>query len=103
MFRKLAITSVAALSLACMTVGEDFAVGKVTHIQIGKTTQADMRKMLGEPWSVGLEDGQRSWTWGYYKYNLFSASQRRDLVVRFDEQGVVRSFTFNSTWPEDVQ
>jgi hypothetical protein len=103
MFRKLVVAVLATFSLACMTVGEDFAVGKVTHIQIGKTTQTDMKKMLGEPWSVGLEDGQRSWTYGYYKYNLFGASQRRDLVVRFDDTGVVRSYTFNSTWPEDVQ
>jgi hypothetical protein len=103
MLRKLSISLIAALSLACMTVGEDFAVGKVSHIQIGKTSQADLRKTFGEPWSVGLEDGQRSWTYGYYKYNLFGASQRRDLVVRFDDQGIVRSYTFNSTWPEDVQ
>jgi hypothetical protein len=103
MFRRFAIASLAILSLACMTVGEDFAVGKVTHIQIGKTTQNELRSMFGEPWSVGLEDGQRSWTYGYYRYNLFGASQRRDLVVRFDDAGVVRSYTFNSTWPEDVK
>lgn len=103
MLRKLSISLIAALSLACMTVGEDFAVGKVSHIQIGKTSQSDLRKTFGEPWSVGLEDGQRSWTYGYYKYNLLGASQRRDLVVRFDDQGIVRSYTFNSTWPEDVR
>jgi len=103
MLRKLSIGLIAAFSVACMTVGEDFAVGKVSHIEIGRTTQADLTRMLGEPWRVGLEDGQRTWTWGYYKYNLFGASQTRDLVVRFDDKGVVRSFTFNSTWPEDVQ
>jgi hypothetical protein len=103
MLRKLALAALASLSVACLTVGEDFAVGRVSHIQIGKTTQAELRKELGEPWRTGLEDGQRTWTYGYYKYNLIGASQTRDLVVRFDDKGVVRSYNFNSTYPEDVQ
>ena len=59
--------------------------------------------MLGQPWRTGLEDGTPTWTYGYYKYNLIGESQTRDLVVRFDERGIVRSYTFNSTYPEDVQ
>ena len=103
MIRKLAIAAIALASVACMTVGDDFAVGKVTHIQIGKTTEKDVRQMFGQPWRTGLEDGQRTWTYGYYKYNLVGASQTRDLVIRYDDKGVVRSYTFNSTYPEDVQ
>jgi hypothetical protein len=103
MLRRLGIASLAALSLACMTVGEDFAVGRVSHIQIGKTTQKEVRQMFGEPWRTGLEDGQHTWTYGYYKYNLLGASQTRDLVIRYDDKGVVRSYTFNSTYPEDVE
>jgi len=103
MIRKLAISLIALVSVACMTVGEDFAVGKVSHIQIGKTTQSQVKDMFGPPWRTGLEDGQRTWTYGYYRYNLLGASQTRDLVIRFDDKGVVRSFTFNSTYPEDVQ
>jgi outer membrane protein assembly factor BamE (lipoprotein component of BamABCDE complex) len=103
MLRKLALAAIAAACVACMTVGEDFAVGRVSHIRIGETTQSDIRKTFGEPWRVGLENGERTWTYGYYRYNLFGASQTRDLVVRFDDDGVVSSFTFNSTWPEDVQ
>jgi len=103
MLRRLGIAALAAWSLACMTVGDDFAVGRVSHIQIGKTTQQDVKQMFGQPWRTGLEDGQRTWTYGYYKYNLLGASQTRDLVIRYDDKGVVRSYTFNSTYPEDVQ
>jgi outer membrane protein assembly factor BamE (lipoprotein component of BamABCDE complex) len=103
MLRRLAVAALATFWLGCLTVGEDFAVGRVSHLKIGKTTQAEVREMLGEPWRTGLEDGQRTWTYGFYKYNLLGASQTRDLVVRFDDHGVVRSFTFNSTYPEDVQ
>ena len=101
--RGMLLCAVAALAVGCMTVGDDFAVGKVTSIEIGSTTKQDVRSMLGEPWRTGLEDGQPTWTYGYYKYNLLGASQTRDLVVRFDDKGVVRSYTFNSTYPEDVQ
>ena len=103
MLRRTMVAALAALALGCLTVGEDFAVGRVSHIQIGKTTQQEVRQMLGEPWRTGLEDGQRTWTYGYYKYNLLGASQTRDLVVRYDDKGLVRSYTFNSTYPEDVQ
>ena len=103
MIRKLAVTAIALVCVACLTVGEDFAVGKVSHIQIGKTTQQQVREMFGQPWRTGLEDGQRTWTYGYYKYNLVGASQTRDLVIRYDDKGLVRSYTFNSTYPEDVQ
>jgi hypothetical protein len=101
--RSLLAAAIAMFAVGCMTVGEDFAVGKVTGIQIGESTQQDIRQMFGDPWRTGLEDGQRTWTYGYYRYNLLGASQTRDLVVRFDERGVVRSFTFNSTYPEDLQ
>ena len=103
MLRRTMVAALAALAIGCLTVGEDFAVGRVSHIQIGKTTQHEVRQMLGEPWRTGLEDGQRTWTYGYYKYNLLGASQTRDLVVRYDDKGLVRSYTFNSTYPEDVQ
>ena len=101
--RRLILCAIAALAVGCMTVGEDFAVGKVTGLQIGKSTREEVKKLFGEPWRTGLEDGTPTWTYGYYKYNVIGASQTRDLVIRFDDHGVVRSYTFNSTYPEDVQ
>jgi len=103
MIRKLAIGVLALAFCACMTVGEDFAVGNVSHITVGKTTKKDVQSMFGEPWRTGLEDGEQTWTYGYYKYNLVGASQTRDLVIRYDKSGTVRSYSFNSTYPDDVQ
>jgi hypothetical protein len=81
----------------CATVGQDFPVSQVPRIQIGKTTQEDIRTMFGPPWRMGIEDGKRTWTYGKYRYNLFVETSTQDLVVRFDEQGVVSSYTYNST------
>jgi hypothetical protein len=103
MSKRFWIAALAVLAVGCMTVGDDFAVGKVTSLEIGETSQQEVRQMFGEPWRTGLEDGEQTWTYGYYKYNLVGASQTRDLVIRYDKSGTVRSYSFNSTYPDDVQ
>jgi hypothetical protein len=75
----------------------------VPSISIGETTRDDVRRAFGTPWRTGLEDGQRTWTYARYRYSILGAAQTRDLVVRFDEQGRVVSYTFNSTYPQDSQ
>ena len=91
---------VALLLAACATVGRDFPVDPVAEIRIGQTTREQIGRMFGPPWRTGLEDGSLTWTYGYYRYNLFGPSRTRDLVVRFDPNGVVRSYTYNSDAPQ---
>ena len=90
-----------ALSLpvtGCMpTVGEAFPFYKVRQIEVEKTTMAEIREMFGEPWRTGLENGERTWTYGEYGVNL-----SRDLVIRYDDQNVVKSYSFSSSEPEDA-
>jgi outer membrane protein assembly factor BamE (lipoprotein component of BamABCDE complex) len=81
----------------CATVGKDFPVTEVTEIEIGKTTQKEIRAMFGSPWRTGIEDGKRTWTYGTYSYGLFSAKKAKDLVIRFDGKNVVVSYTFSTT------
>ncbi|MCE5251062.1 outer membrane protein assembly factor BamE [bacterium] len=81
----------------CATVGHDFSADAVSKIVIGKTTREDIGSLFGPPWRTGIEDGKKTWTYGYYKYRLFGTSTTRDLVVRFDSKGVVTSYTFNTT------
>ncbi len=61
-----------------------------------------MRRRFGAPWRTGLEDGQRTWTYAEYRYSLFGGAQTRDLLIRFDDEGRVASYTFNSTHAEDI-
>ena len=81
----------------CATVGQDFPVTSVSEIEIGKTTQNEIRTMFGSPWRVGIEDGQPTWTYGNYSYGLFGAKNAKDLVIRFDDSDVVASYTFSTT------
>jgi hypothetical protein len=85
------------LCASCATVGRDFPVARVSDIRIGETTQDQIREMFGDPWRVGIEDGQRTWTYGKYRYRAFGEASTEDLVVRFDERSIVVSYTFNTT------
>ncbi len=81
----------------CMpTMGQSFPVKQVRQIELEKTTMAQIRQMFGDPWRTGLEDGFRTWTYGEYTMKM-----TRDLIIRFDKQKVVKSYSFSSSYPED--
>lgn len=84
---------------SCVSMGRDFPVDSVPKIQIGKTTQQDILRMFGPPWRTGIEDGRTTWTYGRYNYSLIGNSDTYDLVIRFNAQNVVESYTFNTTAP----
>jgi hypothetical protein len=83
--------------MGCATVGHDFPDAQVLNVRLNKTTQDEIRAMFGSPWRVGIEDGQRTWTYGKYRYKLFGQSSTKDLVVRFNDKNIVVSYTFNTT------
>lgn len=81
----------------CASVGQDFATHKVDQINIGETTRTDIETMFGEPWRTGVEDGKRTWTYGKYRWSAFGDAETTDLVVRFNQDGTVSSYVFNTT------
>lgn len=100
-FQCLGVLALATLLSSCASVGREFPVSPVSEIQIGRTTQAAVRSMFGEPWRVGMEDGRRTWTYGKYRYRLFGEPSTTDLIVRFDEKNVVVSYSFSTTEHEE--
>ena len=99
--RPLAILMmIVALSLPIVSctpsMGRPFPVKQVRQIEIDKTTKAEIRQMFGGPWRTGLANGQRTWTYGEY-----SMQTTRDVVIRFDDQNLVKSYSFSSSVPED--
>ena len=97
----ISILVLGVLLAGCATVGWEFPVANVDQIKIGTTTRDDIQRLFGTPWRIGVEDGHPTWTYGHYKYKLFGQAKSRDLLVRFDERNVVRSYTFNTTEHED--
>ncbi|MEA1986939.1 MAG: outer membrane protein assembly factor BamE [Candidatus Marinimicrobia bacterium] len=91
------ILLIAFLLISCATIGHDFRGKYVTKIKIGETKKSDVQKMFGNPWRVGIDSGDKSWTYGYYHFKLFKGIETKDLYVTFDSTGVVNSYTYNKS------
>jgi outer membrane protein assembly factor BamE (lipoprotein component of BamABCDE complex) len=93
-----AVALLIPLSLSgCATVGHEFPAGQVSTIKIGETTQNDIYTTFGAPWRTGIDNGMKTWTYGHYRYSLFSEGSTEDLVIKFDPRGVVSSYVFNTS------
>lgn len=89
--------ALAAGTLSCATIGHRFPPENVARVKIGETTKAQLLGDFGLPYRRGIEDGDSTWTYVYYKVRLFGETLRtRDLYLRFDPEGRVKSFTYNS-------
>lgn len=95
--RSVSVGFVLAAIVGCATVGNDFATHNVDQIRIGETTRAEIQELFGEPWRTGIEDGKRTWTYGKYKWSAFGDAETTDLVVRFNPDGTVSSYVYNTT------
>jgi hypothetical protein len=81
----------------CATIGHEFPAGQVSTIKIGQTTQNDIYATFGSPWRTGIDNGMKTWTYGHYRYSLFSEGSTEDLIIKFDARGVVAAYVFNTT------
>lgn len=92
------IVGVALLTFGgCARVGNDFNAQHINELKIGQTTKSDVRSMFGKPWREGNENGVTMWTYGRYTYYLLDEADTKDLVIKFNDDNTVRSYTFNKT------
>jgi len=92
--------ALAGLVLAgCATIGRDFDSASLSWLKAGETARSDIQARLGDPFRVGSDSGDPTWTYGYYKYRLIGESATKDLVIRFGAGGNVKSFTLNTSFP----
>jgi len=107
-YRLAALTTVLAFAVslaACSAfkTGRDFPSPKPgAEIKNGATTKADLLKMYGDPTQVGIKDGDQTWTWYYFQAGKDSDLSKQ-LEVTFNAQGVVKSYSFSSNFPEDMK
>lgn len=101
MMRMTSSFALLLLLTGCATIGNDFNSTQTDWIKTGETDKTTLQAKLGEPFRVGIDAGDPTWTYGYYKYSLFGESVTKDLVIRFDAEGKVKSFTLNTSFPED--
>ena len=107
--RLTALTAVLALAVslaACVgPIGRNFPSLKPgMDIKKDVTTKAEILKMFGDPTQVGIKDGDQTWTWYYFQKGSGQESDlSKQLEVTFNSQGVVKSYSFSSNFPEDMK
>ena len=108
--RAATLTSVVVLALfvascAGLKFGREFPSPKLgAEIKNGTTAKADLLKMFGEPTQVGMKDGDQTWTWYFSKKGTGKDGvSTKQLEVTFNSQGVVKSYSFSSNFPEDMK
>ena len=91
------LAGISLFTSGCVSLGKDFSESNVSLIKIGQTTKNEIRKLFGSTWLSGIQDGELTWTYGNYDYSLFGKREAKDLVIQFDEKGVVTTYTFSTT------
>jgi hypothetical protein len=93
-----------ALVAGCVSLrfGRDFPSPEARSIVTGKTDRAALQRMFGEPYQVGLDNGDPTWRW-FYGQRDSGAEVSKDLTVRFSAEGIVKSYSFTSNFPDDLR
>src|SRR4029077_1816127 len=81
--------------------GREFPSPDRQLIVVGKTDKAALERIFGEPYQVGLDSGDQTWRW-FFGQREASAELSKDLSVRFNADGVVKSYAFSSNFPDDM-
>jgi hypothetical protein len=91
------------LLAGCISIkfGRDFPSPEPTMIVVGKTDKASLERAFGEPYQVGLDSGDQTWRW-FYGQRASNTEMSKDLAVRFNADGTVKSYSFSSNFPEDM-
>ena len=93
----------AALFAGCAsaTFGREFPSPQSGGITVGQTDKTELLRTFGEPYQVGIDSGDATWRWFCGRRGL-SSERTKDLSVRFNGDGRVKSYSFTSNFPDDM-
>jgi hypothetical protein len=87
---------------ASIRIGRDFPSPDAHWIVPTKSDRWGLQRMFGEPYQVGFENGDPTLRWLFVQRDRGGAVSK-DLIVRFNADGVVKSYSFTSNFPEDLR
>ena len=91
------VVGIVLISNGCGTVGKSFSTSKVESIVNGISTQSDIKKMFGEPFKIGIQNGQPIWVYEDHHYSIIREGTSKDLIIIFSPDGIVQSYQFMSS------
>lgn len=95
--RVLSLGCLVLLLAGCISVGAEFPTPSARMIKNGLTTRAELLQLFGSPTQVGIEDGDHTWTWVYVMAGGVRRPLSKELHVKFNERGVVKSYSYTSS------
>jgi hypothetical protein len=96
-----ALAALVAAAGCALHAGGDFPSPDPKQITVNVTDQAALLRVFGEPYQIGLDSGDRTWRWFYAERGIGSEASK-DLTVRFNPNGTVKSYSFTSNFPDDM-
>jgi hypothetical protein len=90
---------VVLISNGCGTAGKNFDTANVQSILNGKTTRSGIKKIFGEPFKTGIQNGQPVWIYENHHYSILLNDTSEDLIIIFSSDGTVQSHQFMSSKP----
>ncbi len=102
---SLAVLPLVALALVsgCVSIkfGREFPSPDRQLIVVGKTDKSTLERLFGDPYQVGVDNGDQTWRW-FYGQRDTGTELSKDLSVRFNADGTVKSYAFTSNFPDDM-
>lgn len=90
------LLSVVVLNIGCGAMlgtssksGRKIDRDKLAQVEKGKTTMADVEKLLGKPQATEKGEAGTTWTYQFMKVSGFGGSESEAVAIRFDASGVV--------------
>ena len=93
------VVGIILISNGCGTAGKSFNTSKVESIVNGITTRSDIKIMFGEPFKIGIQNGQPIWVYEDHYYSIIREETSKDLIIIFSHDGIVQSYQFMSSKP----
>ena len=85
--------------IGCGTVGKDFPDSRVVNLKAHSTTKSQVLEMFGLPYKEGKQNDYTTWTYEKSIWSVFGEKTSKDLVIMFDEMGVVNAYRYTSSAP----
>ena len=95
--------ALAVLAWGCaLKLGRAFPSPDAAQIKVNVTDKAALERMFGDPYQVGLDNGDQTWRW-FHGERGASMEVTKDFTVRFNANGTVKSYSFTTNFPEDLR
>jgi hypothetical protein len=97
----IALALFAAASACALRAGRVFPSPDPAQIVANVTDKAALQRLFGEPYQVGLDNGDQTWRW-FYGEHTSGGEVSKDFTVRFNTNGTVKSYSFTSNFADDM-